>query len=72
MVEIMATREKHYQKFGPLRSEAAELVLLKHINILRENQGMPTLTQGEYLDLIENHLSELEPYDWMKAGPPGG
>lgn len=65
----MATREEHYQKFGPLRSEAAELVLLEHINILRKEQGMPILTQEKYLDLIENHLSTLEPYDWMKEEP---
>lgn len=65
----MATREEHYQKFGPLRSEAAELVMLDYINILRKEQGMPAITQQQYLDLIENHLSSLEPYDWMKKKP---
>lgn len=62
----MATREEHYRKFGPLRSEAAELVLLDYINILRKEQGMPELSQQDFLDLVENHLSHLEPYPWMK------
>lgn len=66
----MATREEHYRKFGPLRNEAAELVMLDYINILRKEQGMPILTQREYLDLVENHLSHLEPYDWMEEGGP--
>lgn len=65
----MTTRDQHYRKFGPLRSEAAELVMLEHINILRKEQGMKILTQQDFLDLIENHLSDLEPYDWMKEGP---
>lgn len=68
----MATREEHYRKFGPLRSEAAELVLLDFINVLRKEQGMPVLTQQDFLDLIENHLTTLEPYDWMKEEPGGG
>lgn len=65
----MATREEHYRKFGSLRSEAADLVMLDFINVLRKEQGMPILTQQDFIDLVENHLSYLEPYDWMKEGP---
>lgn len=68
----MTTRDEHYRKFGPLRSEASELVLLEYINILRKEQGMSPLTQEEYLTLIENHLAQLKPYDWMKEEPTGG
>lgn len=65
----MVARAEHYRKFGPLRSEAADLVFLDYINVLRKEQGMPLLTQQDFLDLIENHLSHLEPYDWMNGGP---
>lgn len=62
----MVTRDEHYRKFGPLRNEASDLVMLECINEIREEQGVPALTQQDFLDRAETHLSNLVPYDWMK------
>jgi hypothetical protein len=62
----MVTRDEHYRKFGPLRDEATDLVILDYINELREEQGLPAITQQEFLDRAGVHLSQPEPYDWMK------
>lgn len=62
----MVTRDEHYRKFGPLRDEASDLVMLDSLNEIREEQGLPPLTQQDFLDRAEVHLSNLGPYDWMK------
>lgn len=61
----MVTRDEHYRKFGPLRDEASDLVMLDCINEIREEQGMPLLTQQEFLERSSIHLSQLSPYSWM-------
>lgn len=61
----MATRETLFRQFGPLLIEAMFDFLLDNVNTLRVNQGMPPITKQEYIELLTNHLSELEPYDWM-------
>jgi len=61
----MATRDDTFRKFGPILLEAMVLVLLEHINFLRQNQGVPEITEQDLIDSLNNHLSELEPYDWM-------
>lgn len=65
----MPEREEIYRKFGPLLLEAMILVLLEQINVLRNEQGMPEITEQDLVDSLENHLSELSPYDWMTEEP---
>lgn len=61
----MADRNDTYRCFGPILLESLCLVLLNHINQLRNNQGMPEITEQDIIDELNNHLTELEPYDWM-------
>ncbi len=66
----MAERDELYKQFGPILLEAQVLVLLEQINILRNNQGMPEITEQDLIDSLNNHLSEIEPYDWMSEDNP--
>ena len=61
----MTQRDDIFRKFGPILVEAACWVLLDFQNELRQEQGMPLLTMDDVLQKLENHLTELEPYDWM-------
>jgi len=61
----MAQRDDLFRKFGPILLEACCWVLLDYQNELRQNQGMELLTMNDVLLKLENHLSELQPYDWM-------
>lgn len=61
----MATRDDTFRQFGPILLEAQTLVLLDQINVLRKEQGMPEITEQDLIDSLNNHLNELEPYDWM-------
>lgn len=62
----MANRNETYQKFGPILLEAVCLCLLDQVNKLRTNQGMPPITEQDIIDNLNNHLSDLQPYDWME------
>jgi len=42
------------------------MILLEYQNELRQEQGMPLLTMQDIYDKLNNHLTELEPYSWMK------
>lgn len=64
----MPDRNDTFKKFGPILLEATTLVLLEHINLLRNEQGMPEITMQDLIDSLNNHLSELQPYDWMENG----
>ena len=64
------TRDKTYQHFGPLQTEARDIVLLCMINQLRVDQGMPEISQQEFRDLLMNDTTHLPPYDWMDAPGP--
>lgn len=61
----MATRDQTYHRFGPILLESLSLVLLDEINTLRDNQGLPALTEEDLLASVANHLSSLPPYDWQ-------
>lgn len=61
----MAGRNETYRKFGPILLEAVCLVIHDQINLLRQEQGMPNITEQDILDNLNNHLSSLPPYDWM-------
>ncbi len=62
----MAGRDETYRKFGPILLEAVCLVIHDQINDLRNEQGMPEITEQDILDNLNNHLSSLTLYDWMK------
>lgn len=62
----MAQRNDTYKHFGPILLESLSLVLLEQINVLRHEQGMPEITEQNLIDSLNNHLSTLEPYDWMQ------
>lgn len=62
----MADRNSTYEKFGPILLEGVCLVLLENINELRQNQGMPEITEQDIINQLNNHLSELQPYNWMQ------
>ncbi|MBA7667203.1 hypothetical protein ES703_75288 [subsurface metagenome] len=64
----MPDRNDTFHKFGPILLEACCWVLLDYQNELRRNQGMKELTMQDVINNINNHLSELEPYDWMREG----
>lgn len=61
----MPERDETFKKFGPLLLEACCWVLLDFQNELRREQGMPELTMQDVVDKLNNHLTELEPYNWM-------
>lgn len=61
----MAIRDELFAKFGPLLLEAIADFLLDNINTLRKEQGKPEISKDAYLILLSNHITELEPYDWM-------
>lgn len=65
----MHDRNDTYRKFGPILLEAQTLVLLEQINLLRKEQGMPEITEQDLIDSLNNHLGELQPYDWMRRPP---
>lgn len=65
----MADRNSTYRQFGPILIEAGILLLLEEINELRQEQGMPVIDEQHLIDRLNNHLSELQPYDWMPEVP---
>jgi len=69
MVVTMATRDETFRKFGPILLESACLVIVELQNELRREQGMSEITEQDVLDKLNNHLSELQPYDWMQEEP---
>lgn len=64
----MAKRDKLFQKFGPLLLEALVKVLVDEMNLIHPGQGLPDVTYDDVFNKVENHLSHLEPYDWLKEG----
>ncbi len=64
------TRDDTYQRFGPIQTEARDIVLLRLINELRQTQGEPIISEQEYRNLLMNDTTHLPPYDWMDD-PPG-
>lgn len=61
----MSKRDDLFHQFGPLLLEALFDFLLDNVNALRAEQGGPPITKDDYLTLLSNHITELEPYDWM-------
>jgi len=61
----MAQRDELMAQFSPLLIEAFGLIIFAEINILRTAAGLPERTKEQFFEEINNHLSELLPYDWM-------
>lgn len=59
-------RDDTFRHFGPMLLEACCWVLLDEINLLRKEQGIPEKTMQDIIDNLNNHLTELDPYDWIK------
>jgi len=62
---IMSQRNELMHKFGPLLLEAFGRIVFEEINTLRTSVGLPPRTWEQFFAEINNHLSTLEPYDWM-------
>ena len=63
---MSTTREKLYQKFGPLLVEAIVLVIKDEINLLRTEAGLQERTNQQLLDAVDTKLSGLSIPDWMQ------
>lgn len=61
----MAQRDELFSKFGPILFEASIVSILELTNESRRAQGWPDITLQDFYDKVNNHLTELEPYDWM-------
>jgi len=61
----MSQRDDLFRKFGPILLEAFTIIAIEETNRLRAQIDMPQITKQDFLNKINNHLSELEPYDWM-------
>lgn len=64
----MAQRDELMQKFGPLLLEAFGRIIFEEINRIRSHTGMPPVTWENFFTEINNHLSTLEPYEWLNLG----
>jgi len=62
----MSERDELFRQFGPILLEAFMLMTLEAINVLRTKAGLQPYTKKQVLDEIKNHLTTLDPYDWMK------
>lgn len=65
----MAKRDELFRKFGPLLTEAILLIHFEEANRVRRWLGKPEITKQDVLDELNNHLSDLQPYDWMQEEP---
>ena len=61
----MTQRDDTFRKFGPILFEASTMSILELVNESRRAQGWPEITLQDYYDKVNNHITELEPYNWM-------
>ena len=61
----MALRDDLMRRFGPKLLEAFARILFDDINRIRSHVGMPGLTWEQFFAEINNHVTEVEDYDWM-------
>lgn len=64
----MSQHDDLMQQFGPLLLEAFGRILLEDLNRIRSQCGMPQITWENFFTEINNHLSEILPYEWMNTG----
>lgn len=63
----MAQRDELFAHFGPLLFEGCLQIMFDEFNLLRARMGLPPRTKREFYEAITNHLSTLQPYDWMEG-----
>lgn len=63
----MPVREELFRQFGPLLIEAILDYLYDNNAQLRNLQGTGPITKDEFFTGVANHLSSLEPYEWMNV-----
>lgn len=66
----MAQRDVFFKQFGPKLVECLVDFLLDTINELRQEQGGQIITKEDYLTLLSNHITEIEPYEWETENEP--
>lgn len=66
----MTQRDDLYHKFGPILFEASAISMLELVNETRRARGWPDITLQDYYDKVNNHITELRPYDWMHTRGP--
>ncbi len=66
MVVLMTLRDDTFRKFGPILFEASIISILELVNESRRAQGWPDITLQDFYDKVNNHLNDLQPYDWMQ------
>lgn len=64
----MSQRDDLMHKFGPLLLEAFGRIIFEEINRIRAHVGMTQITWQDFFTEINNHMSTIEPYDWMTTG----
>ncbi len=62
----MAERDDLYRKFGPILFEATVISILELVNEHRRARGWSDITLQNFYDKVNNHITELVPYDWME------
>lgn len=61
----MSQRDDLMRQFGPLLLEAFGRITFDEVNRIRTHVGMAPITWEDFFSEINNHLSELPPYEWM-------
>ncbi|GAI54068.1 unnamed protein product [marine sediment metagenome] len=61
----MSQRDDLFKKFGPILFESSVISILELVNESRRARGWPEITLQDFYDKVNNHITELEPYDWM-------
>ncbi len=59
----MSNRNTLYNYFGPLRSEASDLVIMDELNLIRTELGLPPRDEQQMIDAMEIKLHSLPDYD---------
>lgn len=61
----MSERDGLFKKFGPILLEATVITILELVNESRRARGWPDITLQDFYDKVNNHITQLVPYDWM-------
>lgn len=61
----MSQRDDLFRRFGPILFEASIVSILELENESRRAKGWPDITLQDFYDKVNNHINNLQPYDWM-------
>ena len=62
---MIISRDKLYNQFGPLLTEALARLMLDEINDVRAHLILPPRTKQQLLNAVTTKLAGLTKYDWM-------